>query len=187
MAKAAETNVKTVQKALKALGLDDKVMALKAPLSDAAKAARELDAEPGAIAQTALYFVGKRMVLAVIAGDHAVNEANLGPAFHLEGTVRKPADGEIRGVTGFAAGQIPPVGLPHKLPAVIDRSLKRFRHVFAAAGSPHHAFRIAVPDLLRLTAGIVSYNVATPLPGVVVAPIERKRNPTFTGRRKLPG
>jgi len=44
-----------------------------------------------------------------------------------------------------------------------------------------------VPELMKLTQGIVSYNVAKPLEGVVVAPIVRKRTKIFTGERKLPG
>ena len=186
MAKTAAA-VEKVRTALKAAGLDDKVTALKAPLTDAKAAAKELGADPGQILQTLVYFVGKRMVLVLVAGDHAVIEANLGPAFFLEGAARTPAAAELKGATGFAAGAVPPVGLPGKLPAVIDRSLKRFRHVFAAAGDVHAACRVGVPELMKLTGGIVSYNVAKPLEGVVVQPIVRKRTKTFTGERKLPG
>ena len=188
MAKAATTaNVKRVQQALKAAGLDDAVVALKAPITDAAKAARELDVEPGQILQTLVYFIGKRFVLAMIAGDHKVIEASLPPAFFLEGRARKPSVSEATGATGFAPGAVPPLGLPGKLPAVADRSLRRFHHVYAAAGDAHHAIRIPVPDLIRASGAIVSYNVAEPLPGVVVAPVERKRTKTFTGERKLQG
>ena len=179
--------VEKVRKALKAAGLDDKVTALKAPLSKPEAAAKELGAEAGQILQTLVYFIGKRMVLVLVAGDHAVIEANLGAALFMQGEVRKPAAAELKGATGFTAGAVPPVGLPGKLPAVIDHSLKRFRHVFAAAGDAGHAFRIGVPELMKLTQGIVSYNVAKPLEGVVVAPPPRKRTKTFTGERKLPG
>jgi prolyl-tRNA editing enzyme YbaK/EbsC (Cys-tRNA(Pro) deacylase) len=186
MAKAATTaNVKRVQQALKAAGLDDAVVEIKTPIADAGKAARELDVEPGQILQTLVYFIGKRFVLVMIAGDHRVVEASLPPAFFLEGKARKPSASEATGATGFAPGATPPIGLPGKLPAVIDRSLKRFHHVYAAAGDANHAVRIGVPDLIRLTGAIVSYNVAAPLPGVVVAPVEKRRTKTFTGERKL--
>jgi len=183
----ANPAVEKFRRAVKAAGLDDKVTALKAPLGDTAAAAKELGAEPGQILQTRVFFIGKRMVLVLAAGDHAIVEENLAAALFMQGDVRAPSAGELKGVTGFAADAVPPVGLPHKLPAVIDRSLKRFRHVYAAAGDAGHAFRIGVPELMKLTQGIVSYNVATPLEGVVVAPIARKRTKTFTGERKLPG
>ncbi|MBI2584471.1 MAG: YbaK/EbsC family protein [Rhodospirillales bacterium] len=186
MAKANPA-VEKVRKALKAAGLDDKVTALKAPLTQTAAAAKELGAEAGQILQALIYFIGKRMVLVLIAGDHAVIESNLGAAFFMQGEVRKPSAAELKGATGFTAGAVPPVALPGKLPAVIDHSLKRFRHVYAAAGDAGHAFRIGVPELMKLTQGIVSYNVAKPLEGVVVAPPPLKRTKTFTGERKLPG
>lgn len=179
--------VDRVRKALKAAGLDDNVTTLKAPLTDAQAAANELGADPGQILQTLVYFIGKRMVLVYVAGDHAVIEANLPPAFFLEGEARKPSAAELKGATGFAAGAVPPLGLPGKLPAVIDRSLKRFRHVHAAAGDANSACRVGVPELMKATGGIVSYNVARPLEGVVVAPIVKPRTKTFTGERKLPG
>ncbi len=180
--------VERVRKALKAANLDDKVTTLKAPLTDAKAAAQELGAEPGQILRTHIYVVGKRMAVVIVAGDHTVIEDNLPAAFFLDGPVRAPAPAELKGATGFAADAVPPsVGLPHKLPAVIDRSVKRFRHVYGAAGDAKSAFRIGVPELLRLSGAIVSYNVAQPLPGVVVPPILPKRTKTFTGERKLPG
>ncbi len=183
----ANPAVEKVRKALKAAGLDDKLTALKAPLTKPDAAAKELGADRGQILQTLIFFIGKRMVLVMAAGDHAVVEANLGPAFFMQGEVRKPTAAELKGATGFTAGAVPPVGLPGKLPAVIDHSLKRFRHVYAAAGDAGHAFRIGVPELMKLTQGIVSYNVAKPLEGVVLQPIVRKRTKVFTGERKLPG
>jgi len=186
MAKANPT-VDKVRQALMAAGLDDKLTALKAPLTKPDAAAKELGADRGQILQTLVYFIGKRMVLVLVAGDHAVVEANLSAALFMQGEVRKPAAAELKGATGFTAGAVPPVGLPGKLPAVIDHSLKRFRHVYAAAGDAGHAFRIGVPELMKLTQGIVSYNVAKPLEGVVVAPPLLKRTKVFTGERKLPG
>lgn len=178
--------VQKVRSALKDAGLDDKVVELSAPMENTAEIAKTLDTEPGAIVLTKVYAIGKRMVLVLFAADHAPVEANLGPAFFLEGDVRQPADAEVKGLTGFAADCVPPVGLSHPLPTVIDRSLKRFKQVYAMAGDPQCVFRTSVDDLKRLTKGIVSWNVARPLEGEAeVPPIPRTK--TFTGERKVPG
>lgn len=183
---AESAPVKKVRAALKDAGLPDKVVELDTPLEDAAEAAKALETEPGAIVRTHVFAIGKRMVLALVAGDHAPVEANLGPAFFLEGDVRKPADAEVKGLTGFAADCVPPVGFTHPLPVVIDRSLKRFKAVYAVAGDPRCLFRTSVDDLKRLTGGVVSYNVAEPLAGEAETP-PRPRTKTFTGERKVPG
>ncbi len=178
--------VKKVKAALKDAGFSDKIVELDEPLENAAQAAKTLDTEPGAIVLTHVFAIGKRMVLVLVAGDHALQEANLGAALFLEGDVRKPAAAEVKGLTGFAADCVPPVGFAHPLPTVIDRSLKRFKHVYAVAGDPQCVFRTSVDDLKRLTGGIVSYNVAEPKEGEAEVP-SRPRTKTFTGERKVPG
>ncbi len=178
--------VKKVKTALKDAGLPDSVVELDQPLEDIAEAAKSLDTEPGAIVRTHVFVIGKRMVLALIAGDHAPVEANLGAAFFLEGDIRKPSAAEVKGLTGFAADCVPPVGFTHPLPMVIDRSLKRFKHVYAAAGDPQCVFKTSVDGLKRLTGGIISYNVAEPLEGEAAAP-PMPRTKTFSGERKVPG
>jgi len=178
--------VQKVRKALKDAGLADSVVELEAPTENATEAAKALDTEPGAVVTSRVYAIGKRMVLVLVAGDHAPQEANLGAALFLEGDVRKPAAAEVKGLTGFAADCVPPVGFAHPLPTVIDRSLKRFKHVYAVAGDPQCVFRTSVDDLKRLTGGIVSYNVAEPKEGEAEVP-SRPRTKTFTGERKVPG
>lgn len=186
MAIADSEPVKKVKAALKDAGLSDEVVELDEPLEDAAQAAKTLDTEPGAIVLTKVYAIGKRMVLVLFAADHAPVEANLGPAFFLEGDVRQPTDAEVKGLTGFAADCVPPVRLSHPLPTVIDRSLKRFKRVYAMAGDPQCVFRTSVDDLKRLTEGIVSWNIAQPLEGEADVP-PMPRTKTFTGERKVPG
>jgi len=178
--------VKKVRAALKGAGLNDKVTVLDEPLENAAATAKALDCEPGAILQSQIYSIGKRMVQVLLAGDHAVIEGNLGAAFFLEGDVRKPAASEITGLTGFAADCVPPVGMAHPMPTLIDRSLKRFNKLFVLAGDPQCVFRSSVADLKRLTGGIVSYNIAEPVDGEIE--IQRvPRTKTFTGERVVPG
>lgn len=178
--------VKKVRKALKDAGLADSVVELDAPMETAAEAAKALDVEPGAVVTSRIYAIGKRMVLVLVAGDHECLEANLAAAFFLEGEVRVPSDAEVRGVTGFTADCVPPAGFAHKLPTAIDRSLKRFQRLYAAAGDPQCVFKTSVTDLKRLTEGIVSYNIARPLEGEAEVP-PMPRNKTFTGERKVPG
>ncbi|NQU59521.1 MAG: YbaK/EbsC family protein [Rhodospirillales bacterium] len=178
--------VKKMRKALKDAGLDDKVTVLDEPMESAATTAKVLDTEPGAIVQSLIFSIGKRMVQVLVAGDHGVIEANLPAAFFFEGDVRKPTAAEITGLTGFAADCVPPVGMAHPLPTLIDRSLKRFNHLYALAGDPQCVFRTTVTDLKRLTGGIVSYNIAEPLEGEVEIP-RMSRTKTFTGERAVDG
>ena len=141
--------VKKVRKALKDAGLADNVVEF-----DADGKRRRHRQGPG-------YGTGRRchvarlrprrMVLVLVTGDHECLEASLAAAFFLEGAVRVPSDPEVRGITGFTADCVPPVGFAHKLPTAIDRSLKRFEHLYAVAGDPQCVFKTPVTDLMRLT------------------------------------
>lgn len=156
-------SVMRVRSALVAAGEVDSVRELDSTARSAEDAATALQCELGAIVKSLVFAVDQRMVMALVAGDHQLVEAALGPALNLKGTVRRPQASEVKGVTGFSIGGIPPVGLAHRLPVVIDRSLKRFDRVFAAAGHPHCIFATTVARLSRLTGGIISQAISTPL------------------------
>lgn len=178
--------VENVRKALRDAGLDDQVIEFDEPAESPADLARMVDADIGTIAVARVFAIGGRMVLVITAGDHAPVEENLGPALFLKGDVREAADAEVRGLTGYTADCLPPAGWRHDLPAVIDRSLKRFEAVYMLAGDPQCGLAISLDGLKRLTGGIVSWNIARPLEGEIHAP-PIPRNKTFAGEGQAPG
>ena len=155
--------VQKVRSALKDAGLDDKVVELSAPVEKTAETAKTLDTEPGAIVLTKVYAIGKRMVLVLFAADHAPVEANLGPAFFLEGDVRQPADAEVKGLTGFAADCVPPVGLSYPLPTVIDASIvaPRSESSFSCVHAPASTINASMLRYLITLAGFPNSFVPT--------------------------
>ena len=67
------------------------------------------------------------------------------------------ADGdEVRRLTGFAIGGVPPFA--HATPAVVlvDRDLAQHDTVWAAAGLPDAVFPIGPADLVRVSGGTVA-------------------------------
>jgi prolyl-tRNA editing enzyme YbaK/EbsC (Cys-tRNA(Pro) deacylase) len=180
---------KPVQKvilALKDAGLDDTVTELDMPIENPTQAAGMLDTEPGAIVTAKVFAIGKRMVMTLVAGDHAPVPENLPAAFFLEGEVREADDAEVRGITGNSADSVSPIGSGHPIPVVMDRSLKRFDALYAIAGDPQCVFKISYDGLKRLTGAIVSWNIAAPLEGDVERP-PIARSKTFSGERDVPG
>jgi prolyl-tRNA editing enzyme YbaK/EbsC (Cys-tRNA(Pro) deacylase) len=148
--------VQRVRKALTGAGLADSVFELDATARSAGEAAAAIGCDLGAIVKSLVFAVDQRLVMALIAGDQICNEAALGPALNLQGEVHRPQASEVKGATGFSIGGVAPIGLAHRLPVVIDRSLKRFDAIYAAAGHPHCVFKTDVATLSRLTGGIIS-------------------------------
>jgi prolyl-tRNA editing enzyme YbaK/EbsC (Cys-tRNA(Pro) deacylase) len=154
--------VMKVRQALLDAGLEDTVVELSETARSADDAAKAVGCELGAIVKSLVFTVERRFVMALIAGDHQCAEDYLPSAFNLVGDVGRPQAAEVKGITGFTIGGVAPIGLAHTLPIVIDRSLKRFEKVYAAAGHPSCVFATTPASLGRMTAGIISASIAVP-------------------------
>jgi prolyl-tRNA editing enzyme YbaK/EbsC (Cys-tRNA(Pro) deacylase) len=114
-------------------------------LSDSARtaalAAAALDVEVGQIVKSLVFLRDGEPVLVLCAGDRRVDADRLDLS-------AAPAD-QVRAVTGFSIGGIPPLGHDVELPTTIDESLRRFSVVWAAAGTPHDVFAVGTEALIR--------------------------------------
>ena len=128
-------------------------------LPDACRTAAEAAAAVGcAVEQIAksIIFRGPddRAVLVVTSGGNRVVEQKVVDA--LGGQPLGKADAAfVRDATGFAIGGVAPIG--HLRPPIvfIDRDLRRYDEIWAAAGHPHAVFPLRFDDLMRLTGGTI--------------------------------
>jgi prolyl-tRNA editing enzyme YbaK/EbsC (Cys-tRNA(Pro) deacylase) len=60
---------------------------------------------------------------------------------------------EVKTQTGYTIGGVSPVGHLKTMDIYIDKSLKRFKDLYAAAGHPNCVFKINLEDLIKLTNG----------------------------------
>jgi prolyl-tRNA editing enzyme YbaK/EbsC (Cys-tRNA(Pro) deacylase) len=75
----------------------------------------------------------------------------------LLGGAVEPADGNwVRKATGFAIGGVAPVGHAGGIKVLIDEDLTALSPVWAAAGSPMHAFRTETATLRDMTGGRIA-------------------------------
>lgn len=104
-----------------------------------------------------LVFIGVetgRPYLLLVSGVNRVDET--GVATLLGEALKRPNGREVRNLTGYAIGGIPPIGHPVAMPAVIDEKLLEFDVVWAAAGTPHCVFSVN-PNALRDAADARTY------------------------------
>lgn len=176
--------VKKVRDALGDAGLEDTVTELTDTARSAEDAANAIGCELGAIVKSLVFTIGRRFVMVLVAGDHQCVEENVAKALNLEGEVARPQASEVKGITGFTIGGVAPIGLSHPLPIVIDRSLKRFDTVYAAAGHPHCVFATSVADLSRMTEGIISAAIAQPIDAGAAQTVALRQSKTFTAGKE---
>lgn len=144
-------SLERVRAALAAAGLDLRVIEMSESTRTAAEAAAAAGCEIDQIAKSILFRgeTSGALRLFITAGGNRVDPAR---AAALAGEPLGKADAaEVRAVTGFAIGGVAPVGSLVPLRSWIDLRLMEFGHVWAAAGTPNHIFRIAPDDLVRVT------------------------------------
>ncbi len=84
-------------------------------------------------------------LIVLCAGDRRVDSARLR---------LKPATADqVREVTGFSIGGVPPLRHDLDLETIVDESLRRFEVVWAAAGTPHDVFSVRTQALIEAIPG----------------------------------
>jgi prolyl-tRNA editing enzyme YbaK/EbsC (Cys-tRNA(Pro) deacylase) len=130
---------------LRERGLDIEVRSLSDSARTAALAAAALGVEVGQIVKSLVFRREDEMVLVLCAGDRRVDSERLG--------LHPASADQVRAATGFSIGGIPPLGHSTELETTIDKSLRRFETVWAAAGTPHDVFAIETDALIRAIPG----------------------------------
>jgi prolyl-tRNA editing enzyme YbaK/EbsC (Cys-tRNA(Pro) deacylase) len=106
------------------------------------------------IAKSIVLRTGEQVVLVIASG---VNRVDVAKVSALLGVAVKSTDGRwVRDVTGFAIGGVAPVGHLAAPRVLIDADLMKLDPVWAAAGSPRHAFRTTAKDIVRMTGGQIA-------------------------------
>ncbi|MBS7620337.1 YbaK/EbsC family protein [Candidatus Bathyarchaeota archaeon] len=101
------------------------------------------------IAQIAksIVFANEKAIVVVISGDRKVDEKKLSKVLGHKVSIAN-AD-EVKKLTGYVIGGVPPFPHNDKVNVVLDSSLKRFKEVWTAAGTPNSVFKISIEDLKK--------------------------------------
>jgi prolyl-tRNA editing enzyme YbaK/EbsC (Cys-tRNA(Pro) deacylase) len=140
-----------VQDALTAKGLDSSVRHMPQATRSAAEAAAACGCSLGQIVKSLLFrgATSGKPYLLLVSGANRVNEG--GVAAVIGEALRRPDAADVREVTGFAIGGIPPLGHRTPLITLMDAALLDYDLVWAAAGTPDAVFPVA-PDRLAAAA-----------------------------------
>ncbi len=151
-----------VQAALDEHGLDAKVVRLPASTRTAPEAAQAMGCDVGAIAKSLLFLADGEPLLVVCSGDRRVDTARVGQLVGASVVKMAPPD-DVRRVTGFAIGGVPPLGHTTKLRILMDRSLLRWPVVYAAAGAHDALFPIDPQRLLQVSGATLADVASAPV------------------------
>ena len=149
-------NKESVQRVVKALNnFDDslKVEVLNSSARTAKDAAMSLNCDVGAIVKSLLLRTENSFVLCLVSGDKRCSLNKVKKILNLKDVSMADAE-QVKNQTGFSIGGVSPVAHLNKKKILIDASLSRYEHVYAAAGHPNTIFKISYKQLIKLTEGI---------------------------------
>jgi prolyl-tRNA editing enzyme YbaK/EbsC (Cys-tRNA(Pro) deacylase) len=131
---------------------DLKIIEFDADTSTAHLAAQALGTEVGQIAKSILFKTrDNQYFMVVAAGDARIDNRAIK---NLVGSRARMASGEeVLEVTGFRIGGVCPFALKQDIPVYLDKSLKRYDVVYAAAGTGNTALPITYQEICNITKG----------------------------------
>ena len=141
-----------VQDALRDKGLESQVRHMSQATRSADEAAAACGCSVGQIVKS-LVFRGAdsgKPYLFLVSGANRVNQKDVAKV--IGEALRRPDANDVRDITGFAIGGIPPLGHRTPLATYMDAALLDYALVWAAAGTPDAVFPIA-PQRLAAAAG----------------------------------
>tara|TARA_Y100000590_G_scaffold217820_1_gene246753 strand:- start:791 stop:1273 length:483 start_codon:yes stop_codon:yes gene_type:complete len=145
-------SVKRVQEFIKKFNPTLEVLILDTTARTAQDAANSLKCEVGAIVKSLLFKAESSFLICLIAGDRRCSLNKLKKILQKKDVSMANAD-EVKKNTGFSIGGVAPVAHTSSLEIMIDKSLSRFPHIFAAAGHPNCVFKITYNELIKITNG----------------------------------
>ena len=144
--------VKRAEKFLKDFDESLEVTILENSARTAQDAAKALDCNVGAIVKSLLFRAGDDFILCLVAGDKRCSLNKL-KKFKDKKDISMASPEAVKTQTGYTIGGVSPIGHLNKIEIIIDKSLKRFNQLFAAAGHPNCVFKINFINIQKITNG----------------------------------
>jgi Cys-tRNA(Pro) deacylase len=144
--------VKRAEKALKYFNPKMEVIILEESARTALDASNLLKCEVGAIVKSLLFKVENNFIVCLVSGDKKCSLNKLKKITNIK-DISMASPNEVKTQTGYTIGGVSPVGHIKKIEILIDNSLERFMHLYAAAGHPNCVFKIDFNSLKKITNG----------------------------------
>ena len=144
--------VKRAEKFLKDFDQSLKVIVLENSARTAQDAATALGCDAGAIVKSLLFKTDDSFVLCLVAGDKRCSLNKLKKIKNKK-DVSMASPEDVKTQTGYTIGGVSPIGHLNRVEIFIDKSLKRFNNLFAAAGHPNCVFEINFVNIQKITNG----------------------------------
>jgi prolyl-tRNA editing enzyme YbaK/EbsC (Cys-tRNA(Pro) deacylase) len=144
--------VKRVEKFLKDFDQSLEVIVLENSAKTAQDAATALGCDVGTIIKSLLFKTEDSFTLCLVAGDKKCSLNKIKKIKNINDVFMASPE-EVKTQTGYTIGGVSPVGHINEVEILIDKSLDRFKDLYAAAGHPNCVFKIDFINIQKITNG----------------------------------
>jgi prolyl-tRNA editing enzyme YbaK/EbsC (Cys-tRNA(Pro) deacylase) len=144
-------SITSFRTALERMGGSGRVVVLPAAVHTAALAAEALGCETGAIANSLVFDGDGTPVLILTSGAHRVDTEKVAAELGV-GKLARATPEFVREHTGHVIGGVSPIDHPAPVPTYVDRTLRQYAEIWAAAGHPSAVFNTTYDELVTMTA-----------------------------------
>jgi prolyl-tRNA editing enzyme YbaK/EbsC (Cys-tRNA(Pro) deacylase) len=148
-----------VQAALHEVGVDIEVVQLSESTRTAVEAAQAMKCDVGAIAKSLLFMADGEPLLVICGGDRRVDTARVAALVGAQ-LVKMASANDVKNITGYAIGGVPPLGHAMPLKKLMDTRMLRWPVIYAAAGA-HDALFPIDPKVLAQVSGATLADVVS--------------------------
>ncbi len=130
---------------VKACGLGERIREFPVSSATVELAALALGTEPGRIAKSLTFKLGRGPVMILCAGDRKVDNPKYKAQFGEK--AKMLSAGEVESLIGHAVGGVCPFGRHAGVEVYLDESLKQYDVVYPACGSGNSAVELELSEL----------------------------------------
>ena len=130
-------------------GIEDQILEFDVSSATVELAAQAVGCEPARICKSLSFKIEERTILILAAGDAKVDNKKYKTYFSSKAKMLSPD--EVVERIGHAIGGVCPFGINDGVEVYLDDSMKRFEHVYPAAGSSNSAIKLTLPELEKYT------------------------------------
>lgn len=141
------------------LGIEDRVIEFTVSSATVELAAKALGVDGARIAKTLSFKTPEHCILILAAGDARIDNHKYKAKFHTKAKMLSPE--EVLEKIGHPVGGVCPFGIKDDIPVYLDESLKRFKTVFPAVGSPSSAIELDLNELYQYSNALEWIDVCT--------------------------
>ena len=147
-------NVKNIINYFKKNNISIDIIELEKTAKTAKNAADSLNVNVGSIVKSLIFKIeDDKYIICLVSGINFVSIEKLSKKTNSK--IYKPDANEVKKISGFSIGGVPPIAHKTKMETFIDKDLANYITLYAAAGHPYYIFKTNFDQLCKITKGVV--------------------------------